>query len=57
MLGDDFISPFWVQILMKIPETCRILCGRKYKKDELEQFADKIEDEYRVNWYFNHLQT
>jgi len=36
---------------MRIVESCKILCKRPNTKDQLAQFAEKISDEYRVNWY------
>ena len=45
-----FFSVFG-QIRMRVPEYCKILCKKDYKKSDLEEFADKVSDEYRVNWY------
>ena len=46
-------SPYWVH--MKVVETCKVLCVMEYSDDELARFADKIEDEYRVNWLLDNI--
>ena len=46
-------SPYTVH--MKQPETCRVLCVKDYSDEEMAQFADKIEDEYRVNWLLDNI--
>lgn len=35
---------------MKTVESCKILCKKDYTVAELKQFAEKIEDDYRVHW-------
>ena len=36
-------------------ESCRIVCREVYSKKQLEQFADKIDEEYRVNWLLDNI--
>jgi len=40
---------------MDMEETCQIVCRAVYKDKELKQFADKIHEEYRVNWLLDAL--
>ncbi len=45
-----------VQLLMKVDETCKFVCEpQNYEDAKLADFADKIEDEYRVNMIVDNL--
>lgn len=37
------------QVEMKLIRSCKILCKESYSKEELSQFAERIEEEYRIN--------
>jgi len=55
ILSGDVIETSPYEIRMRIPEQCKILCKQGMTKADLEAFADKIEDEYRVNWIVDNL--
>lgn len=40
---------------MDMEESCQIVCRAVYKDAELAQFADKIDEEYRVNWLLDNI--
>jgi transmembrane 9 superfamily member 2/4 len=46
-------SPF--KLSMRLDEQCRVLCQMQYGKDDLDKFASKIADEYRVNMIVDNL--
>ncbi len=37
--------------MTKLSRQCEMLCVRTYTDDELAEFAQRIADKYRVNWY------
>ena len=55
VLSGDQIENSPYTVYMKHAETCKVLCVKDYSDDELAQFADKIEDEYRVNWLLDNI--
>jgi len=55
ILTGDRIETSAYQLLMLEPVNCEILCGKMYNQDELKQFAEKIEEEYRVNWIVDNI--
>uniref|UniRef100_A0A6U3B0H5 Transmembrane 9 superfamily member n=1 Tax=Lotharella globosa TaxID=91324 RepID=A0A6U3B0H5_9EUKA len=55
VLSGDRIENSMYKISMKIIESCKILCRKFYKQGELKQFADKIKEEYRINWIVDNL--
>jgi len=46
-------SPF--NIAMNVEESCKVLCRMVYSKEEMKLFADKINEDYRVNWIVDNL--
>jgi len=40
---------------MRQPKSCEVLCKKKYSKEELQQFGQKVTDEYRVHWIVDNL--
>jgi len=47
-------SPYDIKALKN--ENCKVLCAeKKYNKDEVEQFRDKVASEYRVYWIIDNL--
>ena len=40
---------------MDMEESCQIVCRAVYSNDDLEKFADKIDEEYRVNWLLDNI--
>jgi transmembrane 9 superfamily protein 2/4 len=55
ILAGDIIETSVYEIRMRVPEYCKILCKKDYNKADLEAFADKVADEYRVNWIVDNL--
>ena len=55
VLSGDQIENSPYNVLMKQPETCKVLCVKDYTDEEFALFADKIEDEYRVNWLLDNI--
>jgi len=40
---------------MKLVQSCKILCTKTYSEKELNDFAEKIQDEYRINMIVDNL--
>ena len=55
VLSGDQIETSPYTVYMKLSETCKVLCVKEYTDEELASFADKIEDEYRVNWLLDNI--
>lgn len=55
VLSGDVIESSPYEIKMRVVEACKVLCRRTYTDSELQQFSDKIEDEYRVNMLVDNL--
>jgi len=46
-------SPF--EIYMNTDESCKVLCRMVYTKEQMLEFAHKINEDYRVNWIVDNL--
>eukprot|EP00002_Diphylleia_rotans_P013671 TRINITY_DN2667_c0_g1_i1.p1 TRINITY_DN2667_c0_g1~~TRINITY_DN2667_c0_g1_i1.p1 ORF type:complete len:634 (-),score=134.19 TRINITY_DN2667_c0_g1_i1:497-2398(-) len=55
VLSGDRIETSKYEIYMKVPETCKVLCQRTYTKKQSTNFAQKIKEQYRVNWILDGL--
>jgi len=57
LLGDIIEnSPYLLEA--KMAKVCRVVCPPiTYTKEQLEQFAEKIEQEYRVHWIVDNLPS
>jgi transmembrane 9 superfamily protein 2/4 len=56
VLSGDVLENSPYIVLADEPTTqCRVVCQREYQLDDLNKFADKIEDEYRVHWLLDNL--
>ncbi len=55
ILSGDQIQNSLYEVITGVDESCQIVCRRVYTDDELAKFADKIEEEYRVNWLLDYL--
>lgn len=55
ILSGDVIETSLYEVRMRVPEVCKILGKSDLKKEHVEEFADKIDDEYRVNWIVDNL--
>ena len=40
---------------MDMEESCQIVCRQVYSDKDLSKFADKIDEEYRVNWLLDNI--
>jgi transmembrane 9 superfamily protein 2/4 len=57
ILMGDVIENSPYEIQAKINVTCKVLCTKVYKKKDLDLFAEKIEQEYRVHWLLDNLPS
>lgn len=55
VLSGDKIETSMYSVMMKVDESCQIICRRTYNDDEMKKFAEMIEQEYRVNWLLDNL--
>lgn len=55
VLSGDRIENSMYKIYMKVVESCKILCRKRYGKGDLKKFSERIKDEYRVNWIVDNL--
>lgn len=55
VLSGDRIENSMYKVIMDMPESCQIVCRMAYDDEKLEKFADKIEEEYRVNWLLDNI--
>ena len=55
VLSGDQIETSPYTVYMKLIETCKVLCVKDYTDDELHQVAERIEEEYRVNWLLDNI--
>lgn len=56
VLSGDRIENSLYDVFIKQPTKCTVVCPkREYSDGELKQFAEKIEDEYRVNWILDNM--
>jgi transmembrane 9 superfamily protein 2/4 len=42
---------------MKLFEDCKVVCRKTYTDAELNMFAEKIEEDYRINWVIDNLPS
>jgi len=55
ILSGDRIENSLYKIEMRATRACRLLCRLEYDDSQLAQFAERIEEEYRVNWLVDNL--
>ena len=55
VLSGDQIETSPYTVVMKYSETCKVLCVKDYTEEELQQLAERIEEEYRVNWLLDNI--
>jgi transmembrane 9 superfamily protein 2/4 len=55
ILRGDRIENSLYELKMNIEESCKVLCKSTYTKEQMDQFAEKVEDEYRVHWIIDNL--
>jgi transmembrane 9 superfamily protein 2/4 len=55
ILRGDRIENSLYELKMGKEESCKVLCRKSYSMEEIEQFADKVKDDYRVHWIIDNL--
>ena len=55
VLSGDQIETSPYTVYMKVSDTCKVLCVKDYTDEELQQFAERIDEEYRVNWLLDNI--
>eukprot|EP01006_Ploeotia_vitrea_P034206 TRINITY_DN65723_c9_g16_i1.p2 TRINITY_DN65723_c9_g16~~TRINITY_DN65723_c9_g16_i1.p2 ORF type:complete len:675 (+),score=326.36 TRINITY_DN65723_c9_g16_i1:24-2027(+) len=55
VLAGDNIESSDYELRMKHMDSCKVLCRRQYTREELKLFADRIEEEYFVNWIVDNM--
>jgi transmembrane 9 superfamily protein 2/4 len=55
VLSGDRIETGLYEVSMKIIESCKILCRKTHNQAELDAFAERIQEEYRVNWIIDNI--
>jgi transmembrane 9 superfamily protein 2/4 len=55
VLRGDRIETSLYKVNTNHEKSCEILCKRDYSADEMKQFADKIQEEYRAHWLVDNL--
>lgn len=55
VLSGDRIENSAYIIITKMSRECEILCWKDYSDEELNAFASKIADKYRINWLVDNL--
>jgi len=55
ILRGDRIETSAYKVEMFKEDSCQILCRREYTSSEMEQFAEKVKDEYRVHMVVDNL--
>jgi len=50
ILAGDTIENSAYELLMARDSYCNFLCAREYSAHDLKRFAERIEEQYRVNW-------
>jgi transmembrane 9 superfamily protein 2/4 len=55
VMSGDRIENSPYEISLKLTETCKILCRKKYERKQLKKFAHRIDEDYRINWVVDNL--
>ena len=55
VLSGDIIENTPYKVFMGFEESCQIVCRRTYSNEDLSHFAEKIDEEYRVNWLLDSI--
>jgi transmembrane 9 superfamily protein 2/4 len=55
VLRGDRIENSLYQLFMNVEESCKILCKLEYNEEQMGEFAEKVNDEYRVHWIVDNL--
>ncbi|KAL6052447.1 Transmembrane 9 superfamily member [Balamuthia mandrillaris] len=57
LLGDVIENSLYEITVSKEPEPCKVLEKTTYNSNEVEEFIEKIEQEYRVHWIVDNLPS
>lgn len=55
VLSGDLIENSMYKVIMDMEEACQIVCRQQYTDGDLAKFAEKIDEEYRVNWLLDNI--
>merc|ERR1712216_70624 len=55
VLRGDRIENSLYELKMNVEESCKVLCKKKYTAEQMAEFSDKVDDEYRVHWIVDNL--
>jgi transmembrane 9 superfamily protein 2/4 len=55
VLSGDVIENSAYEIKMKVPQTCKVLCEKKYDNKDRALFREKIANKYTVHWIVDNL--
>eukprot|EP00658_Telonema_sp_P-2_P007618 TRINITY_DN12843_c0_g5_i1.p1 TRINITY_DN12843_c0_g5~~TRINITY_DN12843_c0_g5_i1.p1 ORF type:complete len:658 (+),score=183.44 TRINITY_DN12843_c0_g5_i1:38-2011(+) len=55
MLRGDRIESSLYMVNMDTEKSCEVLCTKTYSQEEMNQFAEKIKEEYRAHWVVDNL--
>jgi len=55
VISGEKIESSAYNIRMRKTESCKVLCQKEYKAEEMKQFAEKIHEDYQVNWIVDNI--
>eukprot|EP00808_Paulinella_micropora_P022658 g49217.t1 len=55
ILSGESIQTSAYEFDMNVPEYCKLLCAKEYSARQLNAFATRIEEDYRVNWLLDNM--
>jgi transmembrane 9 superfamily protein 2/4 len=55
VLSGDRIENSMYKVIMDMEESCQLVCRAVYSDNDLNAFAQKIDEEYRVNWLLDNI--
>ncbi|KAL6069869.1 Transmembrane 9 superfamily member 4, variant 2 [Balamuthia mandrillaris] len=57
ILFGDVLENSLYEILAEQDESCKVVAHTTYKRDEVDEYIEKIEQEYRVHWVIDKLSS
>merc|ERR1711959_709193 len=55
ILRGDRIENSLYELKMNQEESCKVLCTMTYTQEDMDKFAEKVREEYRVHWIIDSL--
>jgi transmembrane 9 superfamily protein 2/4 len=55
ILAGDMQETSAYELKMKEPESCKVVCRKKFTAEELKKLHQFIDEEYRINWIIDNL--